>query len=111
MATEIESPAGEVIHAQGDALPAEQSFARDPILNSPYEYPGRHWDMDENNLPTQKINEFRRPSSLKSPIVANRRGSGNLNQGELFAQEENGVDYDTNDFTNSIHYHPIGRFG
>ena len=58
--------------------------------------------MDENNLPTQKINEFRRPSSLKSPIVANRRGSGNLNQGELFAQEENGVDYDTNDFINSI---------
>ena len=31
--------------------PADTFYAR-PILNSPYEYPGRHWELDEGNRPT-----------------------------------------------------------
>ena len=75
------------------------SFSVNPILNSPYEYPGRHWDMDENNQPTTKINEFRRPSSLKSPIAAARRRN-TVTQGELFSDDR--FDYETNDLINSI---------
>ena len=78
-----------------------QTFAHNPILNSPYEYPARHWDMDENNQPTAKVNEFRRPSSLKSPIAAARRRGG-MTQADLFAENEDGVDYGTNDLINSI---------
>ena len=78
-----------------------QTFAHNPILNSPYEYPARHWDMDDNNQPTAKVNEFRRPSSLKSPIAAARRRGG-MTQADLFAENEDGVDYGTNDLINSI---------
>ena len=77
------------------------NFSVNPILNSPYEYPDRHWDMDENNQPTAKINEFRRPSSLKSPIAALRRRNI-ATQGDLFSENEGGVDYGTNDLINSI---------
>ena len=79
----------------------ERTFAHNPILDSPYEYPARHWDMDENNQPTAKVNEFRRPSSLKSPIAAARRHGG-MTQADLFAENEDGVDYGTNDLINSI---------
>lgn len=82
-------------------MDTDKNFSVNPILNSPYEYPGRHWDMDENNQPTVKINEFRRPSSLKSPIAVARRRNG-VSQGDLFTESEGGVDYGTNEFINSI---------
>ena len=31
-----------------------------PILNSPYEYPSRHWELDATGQPTQRIVERRR---------------------------------------------------
>ena len=27
-------------------------FFEAPILNSPYEYPGQHWELDESRQPT-----------------------------------------------------------
>lgn len=81
---------------------SEASFSINPILNSPYEYPSRHWDMDAENQPTEKINEFRRPSSLKSPIAAVRRRNAAATQGDLFAESEDGVEYETNELINSI---------
>jgi hypothetical protein len=30
-----------------------------PILNSPYQYPGRHWELDADGQPTQQIIESR----------------------------------------------------
>lgn len=77
-------------------------FSFNPILNSPYEYPGQRRDMDEHNQSTAKINEFLRPSSLKSPIAAAVRRYGNVSQGDLFAESEDGVEYETNEFINSI---------
>ena len=32
--------------------PADEFYGQ-PILNAPYEYPGRHWELDENNQPTK----------------------------------------------------------
>jgi hypothetical protein len=32
-------------------------FFDHPILNSPYERPPRHWELDENGQPTQQIIE------------------------------------------------------
>ena len=43
-------------------------FFDQPILNSPYEYPRKHWELDESNRPTQSINNNRRPSSLITPV-------------------------------------------
>ena len=38
----------------------EADFFDQPILNSPYDYPGRHWELDETGQPTQRISESRR---------------------------------------------------
>jgi len=35
-------------------------FFDHPILNSPYESPARHWELDEAGQPTQKIIGSRR---------------------------------------------------
>ncbi|MFH2063672.1 MAG: DEAD/DEAH box helicase family protein [Pseudomonadota bacterium] len=43
-------------------------FFEKPILNSPYEYPARHWELDEEGQPTQKIIENRRIAKFITPI-------------------------------------------
>ncbi|MEQ8847996.1 DEAD/DEAH box helicase family protein [Botrimarina sp.] len=43
-------------------------FFDQPILNSPYEYPTRHWELDEEGQPTQQIVEKRRPAEFVTPI-------------------------------------------
>lgn len=48
-------------------------FFTQPILNSPYDYPVRHWELDESGQPTQQISEKRRPSSFITPIPKPRR--------------------------------------
>jgi type III restriction enzyme len=39
-------------------------FFDHPILNSPYEYPMRYWELDETGQPTQKIIERRRSAKF-----------------------------------------------
>jgi type III restriction enzyme len=43
-------------------------FFDHPILNSPYECPLRHWELDEAGQPTQKIVESRRSAKFITPI-------------------------------------------
>jgi type III restriction enzyme len=43
-------------------------FFDHPILNSPYECPKRHWELDEAGQPTQKIIERRRSAKFITPI-------------------------------------------
>ena len=43
-------------------------FFEHPILNSPYDYPSRHWELDEAGQPTQKIIEHRRGAKFITPI-------------------------------------------
>ena len=54
---------------------SDQFFSR-PILNSPYESPSRHWELDDTGQPTQQIVESRRASSFISPIPKPRRNQG-----------------------------------
>jgi type III restriction enzyme len=44
------------------------AFFERPILNSPYAYPARHWELDESGQPTDQIVERRRPAQYVSPI-------------------------------------------
>ena len=44
------------------------AFFEHPILNSPYECPPRHWELDEAGQPTQKIIEQRRSAKFITPI-------------------------------------------
>ena len=40
------------------------AFHLNPILNSPYDEPGRHWVLDEGRQPTDKIGDGRREVSF-----------------------------------------------
>ena len=51
----------------------ENPFFDHPILNSPYEYPSRHWELDAEGQPTQKINEHRRGAEFITPIPKPRQ--------------------------------------
>jgi type III restriction enzyme len=48
-------------------------FFEHPILNSPYEYPNRHWELDTHGQPTQKIIEKRRSADFITPIPKPRK--------------------------------------
>ena len=54
----------------------EQRFFEQPILNSPYKCPARHWELDENRQPTDRIVERRRSVSFITPIPAARKQRG-----------------------------------
>ena len=43
-------------------------FFERPVLNSPYERPRRHWELDEDGQPTLRIEERRRPADFITPI-------------------------------------------
>lgn len=53
-------------------------FFKEPILNSPYERPSRHWELDENGQPTHNIVEKRRKAEFITPIPnpKHRKGGG-----------------------------------
>jgi type III restriction enzyme len=48
-------------------------FFEQPILNSPYEYPLRHWELDKDGQPTQQIIERRRRAEFITPIPKPRK--------------------------------------
>ena len=43
-------------------------FFEHPILNSPYDGPQRHWELDEQGQPTQRILDARRRAEFITPI-------------------------------------------
>ncbi|TVQ96100.1 MAG: restriction endonuclease [Desulfovibrionales bacterium] len=50
-------------------------FFEQPILNSPYEYPAQHWELDKDGQPTQRIITYRRRADFVTPIPkAKKRG-------------------------------------
>lgn len=49
------------------------NFFDQPILNSPYDYPSRHWELDESRQPTGNILPIRRPTDFISPIPKPRK--------------------------------------
>ncbi len=64
-------------------------FFRAPILNSPYAYPRRHWELDEDGQPTNRIIETRRRSELITPVPKpkkHRQGRGSQTR-MVFADE------------------------
>jgi len=66
-------------------------FFDHPILNSPYEYPARHWELDAEGQPTQRILDTRRSVSLITPIPRPRKRKGAVDQTKLVFDEGAGV--------------------
>ena len=60
-------------------------FFDHPILNSPYECPLRHWELDETGQPTQKLLETRRRAQFITPIPKpKKRKSAATQKGFVF---------------------------
>jgi type III restriction enzyme len=51
----------------------DESFFERPILNSPYAFPARHWELDSEGQPTNRIIENRRRSELITPVPKPQR--------------------------------------
>lgn len=71
---------------------SSEDFFSQPILNSPYEYPGRHWALDELGQPTGKVIEDRRRSQLITPIPRPQKQKKLGKQAELDLLGSTGLD-------------------
>ena len=82
-------------------------FFDHPILNSPYECPRRHWELDGDGQPTQHIEEFRRKAKFITPIPKPKKRKGAASQGELGLDEGMGLssqdqNYDATSYINEV---------
>jgi type III restriction enzyme len=66
-------------------------FFDHPILNSPYEYPKRHWELDSAGQPTQSISEKRRRAEFITPIPKPKKQKGSATQEALVFDEGAGI--------------------
>ena len=62
-------------------------FFEKPILYSPYEYPSRHWELDDTGQPTQRIVESRRRAEFITPIPKAKKQKAAHSQGSLLFDE------------------------
>lgn len=58
-------------------------FFERPILNSPYEYPEKHWELDADGQPTNRILDTRRRSELITPVPKPKKRRRSVRQEEL----------------------------
>jgi len=66
-------------------------FFDHPILNSPYAYPARHWELDDQGQPTQRIIDSRRRAEFITPIPKPRKRKGSDAQQQLVFDEGTGL--------------------
>ena len=67
-------------------------FFEKPVLNSPYECPSRHWELDETGQPTQRIVESRRRAEFITPIPKPKKRKGSsVEQAALVFDEGKGL--------------------
>ena len=66
-------------------------FFEQPILNSPYSYPSRHWELDPDGQPTQRIIDTRRKAEFITPIPKPRKRRGSEEQQRLVFDEGKGL--------------------
>jgi type III restriction enzyme len=81
-----------------------------PILNSPYASPTRHWELDNQGQPTQKILEIRRRAEFITPIPKPKKRRRSASQEELVFDEGKGLStieqqYDPTSIINEVRGH------
>ncbi len=86
----------------------DNPFFDQPILNSPYDYPVRHWELDDQGQPTQNLIEKRRRAEFITPIPKPRKRKDKAEQQNLFADAEISTahqQYDPTSIINELRYH------
>jgi type III restriction enzyme len=85
----------------------QNPFFEQPILNSPYYYPTRHWELDKDGQPTQQVIANRRPAEFITPIPKPRKRKRAENQQSLIFDEGKGLstakqEYDPTPYINLV---------
>lgn len=85
-------------------------FFEHPILNSPYKYPARHWELDDEGQPTQQIIETRRRAQFITPIPKARKRKTVEEQKRIVFDEGTGLsteqqEYDPTPIINDLRTH------
>ena len=88
----------------------DNGFFEKPILNSPYEYPARHWELDEQGQPTGRIIKARRSAEFITPVPKPKKRKGLLDQRQLIFDEGKGLSteaqqYDPTPIINQLRRH------
>jgi type III restriction enzyme len=89
----------------------ENRFFERPILNSPYECPRQHWELDAQGQPTQQIINARRRAEFITPIPKPRKVRGSSVQQDGFVFDEGkGIStqeqqYDPTPIINELRYY------
>lgn len=65
-----------------------EHFFEKQIINSPYDFPARHWELDADGQPTNRIIEARRRSDLITPVPKPKKSKQNQKQGSLVLGDE-----------------------
>jgi len=73
-------------------------FFEHPVLNSPYAYPSRHWELDATGQPTQQIIEKRRSAEFITPIPKPKKRKGAGEQANLLFDEGKGLSTDSQQY-------------
>ena len=86
------------------------NFFEKPILNSPYEYPSSHWELDEEGQPTNRMISQRRRSELITPVPKPKKRRKKVEQGEFVFNSDDGLStaeqqYDPTPIINEIRSH------
>jgi len=79
----------------------ESQFFEQPILSSPYEYPARHWQLDEDRQPTGQIVERRRTAEFITPIPKPRKRKGPALQQRMIFDEDIGLSSDEQEYAST----------
>ena len=66
-------------------------FFDHPILNSPYEPPQRHWELDSQGQPTQQVLDRRRRAEFITPIPKPKKRKKASQQAEMVFDEGKGL--------------------
>src|ERR1039458_461245 len=66
-------------------------FFERPILNSPYDRPLQHWELDDQGQPTQRIISARRTAEFITPIPQPRKRKGKTDQQQIIFDEGKGL--------------------
>jgi type III restriction enzyme len=85
-------------------------FFDHPILNSPYAYPARHWELDDDGQPTQDIIETRRRAKFITPIPKPKKRKGAAKQEGFVFEDAAGLStkeqqYDPTSIINEVRGH------
>ena len=87
-----------------------RDFYDNPILNSPYAEPTRHWKLGEENQPTGEVINSRRESSFVTPVPPPRRGRDAGSQADLVDQTPEQIANEQQQYDTTANINEIRRY-